>query len=445
MRRRLSILTLALIVTLGLAGVLPAQPSAPLSLEDCVEIALSTHPEVRLAAQRVQEAQGKLRQARSLNLPQVDFDTSWTEYEWLPPNKQKILGAGTTDVYSEVALRQLLYSGGRNQALLDQARLDLLGAHEELRRVRQSVVFQVTKAFFSLQEAQEVLKSQREAVNQIQAHLDIARKRLTVGTAKELDVLKAEVQLADVQQASIAAENRVAVSRMALNVAMGRPPDTPLETTQSTAAPSVVAAACPSLEEVLPAHPEWIQGELTLRRAEAGLTVAESLSRPDLALQASYNLEGGSFPPDIDNWNVGLRVSIPLWDSGNAAGAKGAARARIEQARTGQELLRQRLGLRLEEAQVAIRDAQERRRVTALSAEEARRALAVEQERYRVGAGSSIEVIDAQVALTRAEANAIQATYDYAVALAQLEYAVGRDPAPVAEHGAPSGAAGESK
>lgn len=441
MRRRL-ILTLTLCGVLGLATASLAQPNAPLSLKDCIKIALGIHPEIELAAQRVREAQGKVRQSRSLNLPQVDFDTSWTEYQWLPPSKQNIVGGGTTDVYSEVALRQLLYSGGRNQALLDQARLDLLGAHEELRRVRQSVVFQVTKAFFSLGQAQELLRSQQEAVNQVQAHLDIARKRLAVGTAKEIDVLKAEVQLADVQQARIAAENRVAVSRMALNVAMGRPPDTPLETTESTATPSVVEAAHPSLEEVLPAHPEWIQGELALRRAEAGFTVAKSLARPDLALQASCNLEGGSFPPDVDNWNVGLRVSIPLWDSGNAAGAKGVARARIEQARAVQELLRQRLGLGLEEARVAIRDAQERRRVTALSAEEARRALAVEQERYHAGAGSSIEVIDAQVALTRAEANAIRATYDYAVALAQLEYALGHDPAPIAEHGAPSGAAG---
>ena len=81
-------------------------------------------------------------------------------------------------------------------------------------------------------------------------------------------------------------------------------------------------------------------------------------------------------------------------------------------------------------------------RVTALSVDEARRTLTVEQELYRVGAGSSIEVIDAQVALTRAEANAIRATHDYRIALAQLEYALGRDPALAGEQKLPSKAAG---
>jgi outer membrane protein len=205
--------------------------------------------------------------------------------------------------------------------------------------------------------------------------------------------------------------------------------------------PAETTEASPA--EALPSHPEWIQSELAIRRADAGLAVARSLARPDLALQAAYNLEGGSIPPDVENWNFGLRVSIPFWDSGNAAGAKGAARARIDQTKSAQELLRQRLELDIRGAQVSVRDAEERMRVTALSVEEARRALVVEQERYRVGAGSSIEVIDAQVALTRAETNAIRATNDYRIALAQLDYALGRDPAPIGEQALPRDAGGQ--
>ena len=441
-RKHLSLFALTLIVMLSLATALPGEPNAPLSPEDCVKIALGVHPEVKLAAQRVQETQQKIRQARSLKGPQVDFDTSWTDYKWLPPNKQKIIGGGTTDVYSEVALRQLLYSGGRTQALLDQARLDLLAAHEELRRTRQSVAFQVNKAFFFLRQAEELLRAQQEGVNQVQAYLEIAQKRFAVGSAREIDVMKAKVQLADVQQARIAAENTVAVARMTLNFAMGRPADTPLDIVHDSVITPPPETKPRPFGEALLSHPEWIRSELAIRGAEAGLTVAKSLASPDLALQASYNFEGGSFLPDINDWNVGLRVSVPLLDSGNAAGAKGAARARIEQTRSVQERLRQRLELAVQEAQVAVRDAQERMRVTALSADEARRTLAVEQERYRVGAGSSIEVIDAQVALTRAETNAIRATYDYRIALAQLEYALGHDPALAGEQKLPLRAAG---
>jgi len=412
------------------------------NLEDCIRISLAEHQSVRQAQSLVRQYEANVLQARSQQLPHVDFDTSWINYKWLPPNKQKIIGGGTTDVYLEIALRQILYSGGREHAQMDQAKMDLLTAQEGLRRTRQAVVFQVKRAFFLLRQAEELLKSKQEAVNQIRVHLDIARKRLAVGTAREVDVLRAEVQFADVEQAKIAAENSVAVARMRLNTAMGRAVDTPLEIADSAHTPQAPEAPEVTLAEALQSHPEWIQSELALRRAEAGLTIAQSLAMPDLGFGAAYNLEGGSFPPDIDNWNIGLRLNIPLWDSGNAVGAKGAARERIEQAKAGQELLRQRLGLAVEEARVTMSDAKERMRVTALSADEARRTLRIEQERYRVGAGSSIEVIDAQVALTRAETNAIQATYDYRIALAQLEYALGRDPVLITDQGSQSRATG---
>ena len=400
----------------------------PLTLDDCVGLALAQQQEVQAAIQQVREAEGRVRQTRSLSGPRAELDTSWTQYDWLPPSKERVLGGGTTDVYSEVALRQILYSGGRTQGLLNQAELDLLSAHERLRRVRQATVFKVAQDFYRLLEAEALLQVQEEAVQQVQAQLEIARKRYEVGTARQLDVLKAEVQLANVQQAQVAAKNRVDLARMSLNLAMGRDPQTPLAVAASEASAPEAVTEQPG-PEVIPSHPEWIESELALRRAEAGLRVARSLGLPQVDLRAAYNLEGGTFPPDIENWNVGVGVSLPLWDSGDRKGALQQASARIEQSRVLQDALRQRIELDIEEAQVAIRDAQERMRVTALSVQQARQALAVEQERYRVGTGSSTEVIDAQVALTQAGANAVRATYDHRVALAQLSYAQGRDPA----------------
>jgi outer membrane protein len=296
----------------------------------------------------------------------------------------------------------------------------------------------VSRAFYRLLEARALLQVQDEAVRQVQAQLEIARKRYEVGTARQLDVLKAEVQLANVQQAQVAAKNRVGLGRMSLNLAMGRAPETPL----AVAAPETPAPGAGTerpAAEVIPSHPEWVQSELGLRRAQAGLRVARALGLPQVDLRAAYNLEGGTFPPDIENWNVGVGVSLPLWDSGDRRGAIQQASARLEQSRVLQDALRQRLELDIKEAQVAIRDAQERMHVTALSVEQARQALVVEQERYRVGTGSSTEVIDAQVALAQAGANAVRAEYDLRVALAQLAHAQGHDPA-VAEQTRGAGA-----
>jgi outer membrane protein len=433
MRRVLLALGLVLVGILGGFGEVQAEESLPLTLEECVGAALEVHPELRLAAQHVSEMEQKLLQADSLGGPRLDIGASWTRYGWLPPNKARIIGGGKTDIYSELALRQSLYSGGRNRALSEQARLDLLEAYEELRRARQSVVLRVREAFFLLRRAQGFLLARREAVGQVEAWLEVARRREAIGTARKLDVMKAEVQLADVRQEAIAAENRVEVGRLALNLAMGRPSETPLQIAAVMGVDGPSEGAVESSAEDLKSHPDWIRSELAIQRAEAGLTVARSLGSPELDIQAGYNLEGGAFPPETNNWNVGLLARIPIWDSGNAAGAAGAASARIAQARSAQERTGQRLDFSVREARLAVHDATERLQVLRFSVEEARRAMAVEQERYRVGVGSSLEVIDAQVALTRAETNVIGAICDQKIARARLDYALGRDFVPAEE------------
>ncbi|MDD3926002.1 MAG: TolC family protein, partial [bacterium] len=126
--------------------------------------------------------------------------------------------------------------------------------------------------------------------------------------------------------------------------------------------------------------------------------------------------------------NAGLAVTMPIYSGGTARARIGQAQAVLEQRKADIELRRQSLVLAVHSAMLATQDAANRLQVTRKSIEQAGEALRVAQEKYNAGLGSSTEVIDTQVALVQAETNYANALYDGKIAVAQLDYAVGRDP-----------------
>lgn len=126
-----------------------------------------------------------------------------------------------------------------------------------------------------------------------------------------------------------------------------------------------------------------------------------------------------------ENWNIGLRLSYPLFDGGitRAEIKKGM----VELERTGEELRAVRLSIvrEVREAYLAVADAEKRLAVAREAISSAEENLRVEQLKYETGVGTTRDVIDAQTALLRATTDRHQASYDLAAAKAALDKALG--------------------
>lgn len=399
-----------------------------MSLEECTSIALSQHPRIVGAQQGVLEAQERVTVRRGAKLPQIAFRTEAQRYDWLPPNKEKLLGGGSTDVYSAVTLSTLLFSSGRAEADIDSASAVMYATMEDLRRTRQDIAFSVARAYYNSLRAEEVLDARTEAVTQMEQHLKVAEQKFAVGKAAKLDVLRAEVQLADVTQAKLLAANQLDITRLELANAMGLESDSPQVTPLPDEQPSPAFTDSGTyLDEAMKTNPMYLKSVLLTRSAESGVRSAKGDSGPELSFVGSYNREGKDIP-DIDNWNVGLAVSMPIYTGGITRAKVGQAKAVVEQSKANSDLTRQGITLAVRSAALSTQDAANRLTATRKSVEQAREALRVAQEKYNAGLGSSTEVIDTQVALTQAETNYAQALYDGKIAAAQLDYAIGRDP-----------------
>ncbi|PIZ38589.1 MAG: hypothetical protein COY42_22950, partial [Armatimonadetes bacterium CG_4_10_14_0_8_um_filter_66_14] len=149
---RTALLIGALLCLTGRHFALAEDEPAPFTLEQAVLTALEQHPAVQATEHRTEAARERLAQRRSQKSLLADFDLSTRRYDWLQPNKEKILGGGSTDVYADLGIRKLLYSGGRVEAQVSATELGLFRSLETDRRVRQQVVYGVAKTYYQLVE-----------------------------------------------------------------------------------------------------------------------------------------------------------------------------------------------------------------------------------------------------------------------------------------------------
>ena len=420
------------------------QPSAKdLTLDECISIALSQNPRIVTATQRAIENRERVAVRRGIKLPQIEFRADALTYDRLPPNKEKILGGGTTDVYSALNLSMLLFSSGRAEAGIDAAAARFYASQQELRRSRQDVAFEVNRSYYNVLRLKAILASNHEAVKQMDHYQAVAKEKNEIGKAPKLDVLRAEVQLADVTQAEILSLNQLDIARLELLNAMGIQDQCVLINPISDDTP----AACFNkpdefLQEAFKTNPDYLRTQYLTQAAQRDVTVARSEFGPNLSLIASYNGEGSS-TPDVTNWFAGFALNVPIYTGGITRARVGEAKAVVEQNKSTTDLVSQRMTLAVRSAVLSTQDAANRLAATRKSVEQAQEALNIAQEKYSVGLGSTTEVIDTQVALAQAQTNYAQALYDGKVAIAALNYAIGRDPL-IAEKTALS-AGGEGK
>jgi outer membrane protein TolC len=170
------------------------------------------------------------------------------------------------------------------------------------------------------------------------------------------------------------------------------------------------------------------RAEENLRQNRARIAFARRERRPELSVTGAYTLtpDAGGFAAQDDQWRLGASLSMNLFDAGAIRSRIRQAQAQEDAAQAQLELVQQQVALDVRTALLNLREAQERRATTAANVQQAQEALRISQVRYKAGVATNVEVTDAQVALTEAQTNQVNAEYDYLNAQAALARALGR-------------------
>jgi len=412
----------------------------PLSLEQAVTTALTLSPLLYQAEQELLAARDGVTQARAAGSVTAEIGVTQTRVSEVstltlavpapPPDYvtfQTVSLGSKDNTTGTLTVAKPLYTGGRIPAAARQARAGADATLAGLQRTRQTVTNDVQRAYYGALVAADFVAVAEGALTSAREHLRVAQARQDAGVAPRFDVLRAKARGAQSEQALIQARNGLNLARAALNHAMGVGQDrefvltTPLAEPTDTAGLDLTALVSRARET----RPEIHQTQALIEAAGAGVSLARSAKHPTLGVAWMYSrpLETSAF--QVSNWTLALTAGLNIFDGRQTSAAVSRARHERERARGLLEQVRQGIALQVRQAYLDLDSARERITAATAGVTEAEEAHRVAGLRYEAGVGISVEVIDAEVAVASAGNDYARAVYDYNVAAAQLEYAVG--------------------
>jgi outer membrane protein len=430
-----AVIFLFLVVITARAQVRQSEPT--LSLHQAIAVALAQHPALKASAHLTQAAEYRVDQVTSQYYPQLFFNTSITRWDWVLPNKKIFLGNSLNDLYAEFSVQQLLYNGGRTSIQNDLARnlVDVESINNQ--RLQQSIVFSVARAYLLLLKAERIVAVQELTIANLRDHVATADLLYRSGKVSQLDVLKAQTQMALANEELVKAKNAVTARRQELFGAMGVDTMYDFRTVDITEAlwqREQSRTLCEdSLLALLDRHPDIQRAELDVQGREQEVSLAQTDYYPSVFVRGIYNWEDSRVLPGNKNWNIGVGLSLPLFQGGATQASVEQAKSRTEAARATREALRQRLQVAVRTTLTTLDDTRSRVRSATEIVHLAEETERVASLKYRSGKGTNLDVLDAETVLTNARINYIQVLTDYAIATAELNFNLGNAGVPFQE------------
>lgn len=445
-------------------------------LVDLVRLALDKNRDLTAAREAFVTSQEQVSEAWSAVMPSVDLNASYQRniaapVSFLPaeifggqPGEFLPVQFGADNQWnSTLSVEQPLFRPNVIVALGAARRFENLQA-EVVRGAEQNIVTQVRSGYYQLLLSEEQARLTRNSVERVRESLEETRALNRAGLAGDYDVLRLEVELANLEPNLRRADNAVLQARRQLAVLVDVPDHETLAIRGSLATMDLndLSANSPenqevltfngarigSLEEVQTALEEGLaravnsrsdlrQLELTEELRHTEMRAEQAAYLPEISLFGSYVIAAqqngapnffGSPDTRASSRFVGLRVSLPIF--------KGFSRdARVDQKRAALRAAQANSAQGTQAAQSQVRtivegveEAYLRATAQQLAVSQAQRGFEIASAQYAEGLSSQLELTDAEVALRQSEFNYAQAVYDYLVARAQFDEATGLVP-----------------
>ncbi len=293
---------------------------------------------------------------------------------------------------------------------------------------RAEIAFKVASTYLGRMQAQRFEKLAQTGVQQVEAHLGMARKYQEAGLIGKQEVLKAQVELARAKERVIQARHGAALATAGLKLYMGVPQSEKITLTDEPRDPpppmSVAMQSC--IKDALGQRKDLKSLDAMGKAAEAGKDGIKWGFLPAISAIASYQYTHGqgTFMPE-NAFFGGAVLQWDIWDWGAKWFSMKAAGAKVRQVALGRRLLKEAIALEVQQAYLELRKAEESMAVARLAIKSAEEDYRIEQKRFETQSNTTTDVLDAQLALTRAELTYTTALYSYYIARAKLGKAMG--------------------
>jgi len=389
-----------------------------LNLPKCLDIAIKKHPQIAAATNNLDVQKGRIGQAKAGYYPQIKWNSG------LSRNASPGKLSSYNEYSSSLSLSQKIFDFNRTGTQVDIQTINLESSRADLNDVLLNIILGVKQAYYDLLKAKRARDINAEMVRQFEQHLGQAKGFFEVGVKPKFDVTKADVDLSNARLNLLKAENALRVALVALNNAMGMPDAPPYDIEDDVGYQKNAVDLGESLRKAYLNRPDLQSLILKKEAAQRSVALAGKDYYPVLTGSAGYGWSGQDFPLD-SGWNVGASLNFDLFSGFLTKYQVSEAAANLAVLRADEETLRQTIRLEVEQSCANLQDAEKRISTATVAVRQAEENLDLAQGRYATGVGDTLEVTDAVVAQGNARTNLSAALYDYKIAEASLEKAMG--------------------
>lgn len=437
--------------------------TARLTLDQCIAIALTESPTVRVADMEVQRMDYSRREVIGQLLPTVDFGVNYNrmlakqvmymnmDFDFggsLPGEGGEDTPATQADDKKDGGIKMGL---DNSWSLGFQASLPLIAPQlwksigvsdaqillrtEEARQSRQNLVNQVKNAYYTLLLALDSRKVIQESYDMAQLTNRMYTDQHAAGAASDYDVLRTSVAMKNIEPELLAADVAIKQARLQLLILMG------VDATFEVEPASTLSDYESGMYEATIAIDPDYSGNADLRLLDINsdilkrnLQIQKLSFSPTLALTANYNWTSMSNGSPFKNfrWNpystVGVTLAVPILQGGQRINRIRQAQIQAEELTWQRENLERSVSMQVSLAIDNIKINVRQIASCAESVAEAERAHDIMERSFAIGAASYLDLRDSELSLTRARLAYNQAIYNYLVANSDLELLLGNAP-----------------
>ncbi|MDE6331867.1 MAG: TolC family protein [Muribaculaceae bacterium] len=457
----------ALVGTLILtASAAFAQADSVLTLEQCITVALSDNPTVKVADMEITRVDYSRQETIGQLLPSISFgaqynrmlakqvaymnmdgfgnfgsapddDTSTTPQSRSSDNKKNDGGIkmGLDNSYSlgfNASMPLIAPQLWQSISLSDS---QILRNLESARSSRLQLVNQVKSAYYALMLAEDSRQAIQESYDMAAFTHETYSKQYQAGAASDYDVLRTSVAMKNIEPELLQADIAVKRARLQLQVLMGVDSSFPVSVSKRLSDyENDMYAQALSLSHDYSRNPDLQLNAIDTEILDRTVKLQKAAFYPTLALSANYNWTSSSDGSPFKNfrWNpysmVGLTLSVPLFEGGQRVQRIRQAKIQAAEMRLQRENIERSVAMQVDLAIDNVAVNVKQIASCSESVRQAERAQQIMKDSFEIGAATYLDMRDSELALTRTRLTYYQAIYNYLIALSELELLQGSYP-----------------
>ena len=433
------------------------KPVLQITIDKAIELALEKNGDIKVAGLEVEKSDKRISETRSYLLPSIDINGQYVRniqkpVIFLPPGPPFGMPGSTQPTVLEIGYDNA-YTGTISTSLplfmmsvyksLELARENLELSKESYRESVVTTVSKVKRAFYSVLLTRAMHNFMQLSYNDAKENLENVRRMHKQGLIADYDLIKAEVEVENIQPMVMQAEDNYHLALDGLKISIGLNADQEIEVKgelqfvdeggnlifkTDIQIPTMDEALNTVLEQNTTLRKLSLQSKLT----DTNIELAKAQFYPSLIGFGNfqYLTQANDYSFQDYNWvktsMVGVQLQIPLFRGLSRTAKLQQAKLTHLQLNARKDVITEAIKTKLRSILYRLKQTKKRIEIQEKSISQAEKGYKIAQSRYKNGIATLLEVNDARVAQTQARFNYAKAVYDFLIAYTDYEELIGQ-------------------